>query len=38
MKDVNPCDAIKQAIELSLTTKRFASKYNSLLPQLASIK
>lgn len=38
MKDMNPCEAIKQAIELSLTTKRFASKYNSLLPQLTSIK
>lgn len=34
IKDIHPCDAIKQAIELSLTTKKFALKYNSLVKEL----
>lgn len=37
MKDTYPCDAIKQAIELSLTTKRFAPKYNQLSKDLVSV-
>jgi len=37
MKDINPCEAIKQAIELSLTTKRFAPKYNAVNKSLVSV-
>jgi prophage antirepressor-like protein len=36
LKDIYPCDAIKQAIELSLTTKKFASKYNPSVKELVS--
>lgn len=37
MKDTYPCDAIKQAIELSLTTTRFAPKYNQLNKSLVCV-